>query len=116
MTQDPDGAASAPLNPAMDAAREWHQLGLDGESLLGVTGWRLFRGYGRLMSGPYSGSYVSALPIDEARRLLVAMQRGERIPVHLMHQHRSGTYESSVLSLFAGRLVMHYADHSELAE
>lgn len=116
MTQETDSGGFAPLNPALEAAREWHQLRLDGERLLGVTGWRLFRGYGRLMSGPHSGSYVSSLPCDEVRRLLVAMQRGERIPVHLMHRHRSGTYDSSALSLVNGRLVMHFAERTESAE
>jgi hypothetical protein len=101
---------------AMEAAREGHQLGQEGERLLGLIGWRLFRGNGRLMSGRHSGSYVSALPCAEVRRLLIALLQGERVPVHLMHRHRSGNYESSVLSLTAGRLVMHYADCSESAE
>lgn len=68
------------------------------------------------MSGPYSGHYVSGLPISEARKLLRALQGGERLPVHLMHRHRSGNSESSALSLADGRLVMHYPDRSEPAE
>jgi hypothetical protein len=100
----------------MDAAREWHRLTEEGEALLGPTGWTLLRGYGRLMSGTFSGQYVSALPVAAARALLQALQRGERIPVHLMHRHRSGCYESSWLSLADGRLLMHYADRTEPAE
>lgn len=90
-------------------------LGLEAEELLGARGWSLLRRYGKLMSGPRSGSYVSGLPISEARKLLGALQRGERIPVHLMHRHRSGHYESSELSLTNGRLLMRYPDRSEPA-
>jgi hypothetical protein len=108
--------ASVPCDAALEAAREWHRLGMEAEELLGVSGWSLLRSCGRLMSGPYSGSYVSALPAAEARRLLLALQRGELIPVHLMHRHRSGNYESSVLSLTERRLLMHYPDRSEPAE
>lgn len=112
-----DGIDSASSGTALEAASEWHRLAQDGERLLGSRGWRLLRGYGRLMSGPYSGSYVSALPCEDVRSLLIALLRGERIPVHLMHRHRSGTYQSSsVLSLTEGRLMMHYPDHSEPAE
>jgi DNA polymerase III epsilon subunit-like protein len=100
----------------LQAAREWHTLGEEGERLLGPRGWALFRSYGRMMSGPHSGSYVSALPVDDIRRLLTALAAGERIPVHLMHRHRGGNYESSRLSLTAGHLVMHYPDRSEPAE
>lgn len=103
-------------NPTVEATREWHRLEVEAEELLGPTGWGLLRSYGRLMSGPYSGRYVSALPFSDVRQLLLALRRGERIPVHLMHRHRSGNYESSVLSLSEEGLVMHYADRSELAE
>jgi hypothetical protein len=99
----------------MDAAREWHALAQQGEALLGRKGWTLLRGYGRMMSGPYSGQYVSALPAAEAAVLLKALQRGETIPVHLMHRHRSGCYEASFLSLADGRLLMHYPGRTEPA-
>lgn len=117
MTPQQRGATtSKSSHAALEAAREWHRLGKEGEALLGTKGWALLRSHGRLMSGPYSGSYVSGLPFSEARKLLLALQRGERIPVHLMHRHRSGNYESSVLSLTGGRLVMHYPDRSEQAD
>jgi hypothetical protein len=107
---------SVRTNPTLEAAREWHKLGVEGEELLGAKGWSLLRSYGRLMSGPYSESYVSALPFREVRQLLLALRRGERIPVHLMHRHRSGHYESSELSLSEGVLMMHYPDRNEVAE
>ena len=110
-----DGTRSSPPDPTLEVAREWHRLGLEAEELLGMRGWSLLRGYGKLMSGPYSGSYVSGIPFSEARKLLGALRRGERIPVHLMHRHRSGKYESSELSLTDGRLVMHYPDRNEPA-
>lgn len=100
----------------MDVAREWHSLGHEAEALLGPGGWPLFRGYGRLMSGPYSGQYASALPSSNVRALLQQLQAGDRVPVHLMHRHRSGCYESSWLSLAEGRLLMHYPDRTESAE
>jgi hypothetical protein len=99
----------------MDAAHEWHGLAQEGEALLGRTGWSLMRGYGRMMSGPHSGQYVSALPVAEVRVLLQALQRGERVPVHLMHRHHSGRYEASWLSLANGRLAMHYPDRTDPA-
>lgn len=81
-----------------------------------MTGWALFRSYGRVMLGPYSGRYVSGLPAEEVHRLLTALKHGQRIPVHLMHRHRSGNYEASELSLSDGFLLMHYSGHDERAE
>lgn len=109
-------AGSPPPNASLKAAREWYCLGVEAEELLGARGWSLLRSYGRVMSGLYCGRYVSGLPVTEARNLLLALQRGERVPVHLMHRHRSGNYESSALSLTNGRLVMHYPDRCELAD
>jgi hypothetical protein len=100
----------------MDVARQWHRLSQEGEALLGASGWSLLRRYGKLMAGAYSGHYVSALPSAEVRGLLQALQCGERVPVHLMHRHRSGHYESSCLSFVEGRLLMHYCDRTEAAE
>lgn len=68
------------------------------------------------MAGTNSGQYVSAQSGAEVRLLLQALKPGERIPVHLMHRHRSGCYESSELSLADGRLLMHYPDRTESAE
>ena len=101
---------------AMAVARDLERLTQEGEALLGPTGWALLRRYGRLMSGTYSGQYVSALPGAEVRALLEALQRGDRIPVHLLHRHRSGCYESSWLSLDEGRLLIHYPNRTEPAE
>lgn len=102
-------------SPELQAAREWHQLGIEGEAVLGTRGWSLFRSFGRMMSGPCSGQYVSALPTEDVRALLKALRRGERVPVHLMHRYRSGHYEASSLSLDEGRLMMHYVDRSDPA-
>lgn len=102
-------------SPELAAAIEWHQLAQEAEALLGERGWVLLRSFGRMMSGPYSGRYVSALAPDEVRALLAALQRGARIPVHLMHRHQSGNYEASTLSLADGCLMMHYPDRSEAA-
>lgn len=100
----------------IDVALERHRLAQEGEAVLGRAGWGLLRRYGRMMSGTFSGQYVSGLPGAEVRALLRALQRGERIPVHLMHKHRSGCYESSSLSLVDGCLLMHYSDRTEPAE
>lgn len=61
---------------AMAVARDLERLTQAGEALLGRTGWALLRRYGRLMSGPYSGQYVSALPDAEVRALLQAAAWG----------------------------------------
>lgn len=107
---------SGSTNLVMEAAVEWNRLRHEGEEVLGVAGWRLFRRFGRVMAGPYSGSYVSGLSFDETRRLLWALKEGRRIPVHLMHRHRSTNPAASELSLADGCLVMHYATRSEPAE
>lgn len=101
---------------AMAVVRDLERLTREGEAILGPAGWALLRRYGRVMSGTYSGRYVSALPPAHVRALLEALQRGDRIPVHLMHRHRSGCYESSWLSLAGRRLLMHYPDRTEPAE
>jgi hypothetical protein len=67
------------------------------------------------MSGPHSGSYVSGLPLVEAREVVDALAKGAQVPVHLMHRHKSGCYESSELKLVNGGLVMVFADREELA-
>jgi hypothetical protein len=110
------GTGPASLGSLMDVARKWGSMAQESEALLGPTGWALLRSYGRVMSGTYSGQYVSALPSAEVQNLLHALKRGERIPVHLMHRHRSGCYESSSLSLVEGRLLMHYLEGTQSAE
>lgn len=116
MTRRLNRTSSPPMHQVLEATLELHQIRQEGQTLLGVTGWALFRSYGRIVSGPYSGSYVSGVPVDEVRRLLTALKQGQRIPVHLMHRHRSGNYEASELSLSDGRLLMHFAARSEPAE
>lgn len=94
---------------------EYLALNKHADAALGMKNWMLVRSYGRIMSGPYTGHYVSALPFEEARRLLDELLRGRRIDVHLMHRHRSGNYESSTLSFAGGRLTMHFANRDEMA-
>jgi hypothetical protein len=85
------------------------------DEVLGKRQAHLLRRYGRVMSGPCSGSYVSGIAPSAARAYIEAMARGEEIPVHLMHRHRSGTYESSSLQMVDGRLIMKFDDRTELA-
>lgn len=94
---------------------EYLALNKHAESVLGVRNWTLVRSYGRIMSGPYSGQYVSGVPFEEAQRLVEELVRSRRIDVHLMHRHRSGNYESSTLSFADGRLTMHFPDRDEEA-
>lgn len=116
MTSDNHASRTASARTLMDLAREWQGLTQEGEALLGPTAWYLLRSYGKLMSGPYSGLYISALPVADVRALLESLRHGGRIAVHLMHRHRSGRHESSCLSLANGRLWMHYPDRTEAAE
>lgn len=84
-------------------------------SLVGERGWRLLCTYGRIMEGLDTGRYVSALAVPDASRIVDALAAGDEVPVHLMHRHRSGCYESSSLRLQGGRLVMRFADREEFA-
>jgi hypothetical protein len=90
------------------AIRERHLLRTRGEAVLGTRIWPLFFGYGRVMSGPYSGQYVSGIPTETVHALLDALFRGDSIDIHLMHNHISGNYESSGLVLVNSRLVMKF--------
>jgi hypothetical protein len=67
------------------------------------------------MTGPYRGRYVGGIPTTVARDVVDALTCGELVPVHVMHRHRSGNYESSDLCLKGGRLVMVFKDREELA-
>lgn len=104
------------LNPQERAALldsvSLHQAGT---LALGDRQWMLVWRFGRFMSGPFSGLYVSGVPTAEGRRVLQALLRGEVQPVHLMHRHRSGNYEASSLVLRDSRLVMLFDDREELA-
>ena len=83
-----------------------------GESVLGPRQWALLRRHGKCMAGPpHGGQYVSGMPLDEVHKLLNALAAGETVPIHLMHRHGSGGYDSSTLRLGSqGELVMVYSD------
>lgn len=85
------------------------------KAVLGERRAHLLWAYGRIMSGPHHGSYVSGLPAADARALVDALEHGREVDVHLMHRHRSGNYESSTLRWVAGTFVMRFADREELA-
>ena len=86
------------------------------ERLLGRRSWFLLSCYGRLMTGPYSGSYVSGVPFTVQRELIHQLTRGETVPVHLMHKHVSGSSESSALRWSQdGGFVMAFPDREEKA-
>lgn len=104
-------AASALLRSARCSAR------LDALAIeaMGARNWSLVSRYGRVMDGEHSGRYCSALPHRYALKLVRALAGGDSVPVHLMHRHVSGCYESSRLLLRAERLWMLYDDRSEVA-
>lgn len=110
------GCASVPSSPSTQRSellldiRARHLLRIRGEAVLGARNWRLFYRYGRVMHGPFSGQYVSGIPSASVHQLLDALFRGERIAVHLMHNHMSGNYESSALVLINSELVMKFTD------
>lgn len=85
------------------------------DAVLGERNAHLLRAYGRVMSGPNTGQYVSGIAPTAARAFVDALVRGDEIAVHLMHRHRSGTYESSSLCLVNGVFVMRFDDREELA-
>jgi hypothetical protein len=86
------------------------------ERQLGRRSWFLLSCYGRLMTGPHSGSYVSGVPFAVQRELVQQLTRGEIVPVHLMHKHVSGSSESSSLRWSPGSgFVMVFPDRQEEA-
>jgi len=86
------------------------ELEREAESALGARSWRLVRSYGRLVSGPHSGNYVSGLPFDVQRDIVRRLAAGETLLIHLMHTHVSGNHESSALRWSQGRLTMVFED------
>lgn len=82
----------------------------EAELVLGERGWFLLSVYGRLMSGPHSGRYVSGVPYSLQHEIVRRLAAGETLPIHLMHNHRSGHYEASALRWSRGQLVMVYGD------
>lgn len=85
------------------------------ESLLGARAWSLLQSYGKLMAGPHSGHYVSALPAQDQLGIAEQLVAGKTLFIHLMHRHRSGNYETSSLGWRDGQLVMVFADREQLA-
>jgi hypothetical protein len=101
---------------AFNEFQRYIEVRLEAEGLIGKRAWALLSSYGRLMGGPHTGLYVSGVPfvvqLDIVRRLV----RGEAVPVHLMHRHRSGHYESSWLRWSQGvGFVMLFRDREEKA-
>lgn len=86
------------------------EVRLEAVRLLGERPWFLLSAYGKLMDGPRAGFYVSGLASDAQLELVHRLVRGETIPVHLMHRHRSGHYEVSFLRWSPGGLVMVFRD------
>ena len=97
------------------ALRAWLGMYQTARVVLGDRNWRLMHSYGRVMSGPHSGQYVSGIPMPATQAFVQVLLRGEEIPVHLMHRHVSGNYESSRLWFDGNRLWMQFADRTELA-
>ena len=85
------------------------------DKVLGPKAHRLLVRYGRVMSGPYGGLYVSGIPTAVAKELIERLVNGDEIGVHLMHRHVSGNYESSRTRYDGSRLWMLFTDRSELA-
>ena len=85
------------------------------EDVLGRHVWFLLSSFGRVMSGPHSGNYVSGVPTLVARSFVDSLAAGETVDIHLMHRHKSGKHESSQLHIVAGALVMVFKDRDEMA-
>ena len=82
----------------------------EAEGLLGDRSWHLLSSFGRLMGGPFSGHYVSGVPFHVQREIVQRLAAGETLLIHLMHTHRSGSYESSSLRWANGSLLMMFED------
>jgi hypothetical protein len=107
--------ASKFTNSILRFADERRTLERCAVALLGQHGWELLLSYGRVMSGPRSGVYVSALPTNEILEILETLARGVEVDIHLMHRHVSGSYLSSMLRLEGGHLMMQFPDRLERA-
>jgi hypothetical protein len=101
--------------PAFEFFRLRLEIHRKAEHLLGSRPWFLLSCYGKLMDGPHAGSYVSALSAQEQLELLHRLVRGETVPVHLMHRHKSGHYEMSSLRWSQGELWMVFRDRKVIA-
>lgn len=91
------------------------QVSLEAESLLGERGWFLLSCFGKLMSGPDSGFYVSGIACAEQLALVKRLVAGNVVDVHLMHRHQSGDYEVSRLRWSEGKLLMVFKDREVVA-
>lgn len=88
----------------------------EAEGLIGMRAWALLSSYGRLMDGPHTGRYVSGVPYVVQIEIVQRLVRGETLPIHLMHRHVSGNYQSSSLRWSqAGGFVMAFPDREEKA-
>lgn len=104
--------ASAPDN----YLRRRIEVGLEAERLIGKRAWAMVSTYGRLVDGPYTGLYVSGVPLAVQLDLVRRLRLGETVSVHLMHRHVSGHYEPSALRWSeSGGLVMAFEDRDEMA-
>ena len=97
------------------AFRAWVDMYRSAGVALGTRNRTLVFSYGRVMSGPHGGRYVSGIPASAVLAFIDALLRGEEIPVHLMHRHVSGQHESSRLKFDGECLWMQFADRTELA-
>lgn len=92
------------------------EVGLEVGGLIGKQAWSLLSSYGRIVNGTYSGSYVSGVPFAEQLNIARRLVRGETVPVHLMHRHRSGDSGLSWLRWSqTGGLVMVFSDREKKA-
>lgn len=101
-------------NPPDNYFQRHMEVCREAERLIGKRAWALLSSYGRLMGGPYSGRYVSGVPFAVQLEIVRQLSCGETVPIHLMHRHVSGNYESSWLRWSrGGGLVMVYRDRNE---
>lgn len=89
----------------MDPFSKLRALQRDAVVALGDTNWRLLWRYGKVVSGPDSGRYVSSLTFDATRRLVEDLARGAEISVCLMNRPDFELEHGSSLRLIGGRLL-----------
>jgi hypothetical protein len=92
------------------------ELDREASELLNPRAWKVLRRYGRIVGGPYSGLYVSGVPVDLQREIVRRLAAGETLLIHLMHTHRSGRHQGSATRWAEGELVMVYEDREVRAD